>query len=75
MSGVKLFADTFYSERENLIRERIGPKVDRLKEELKQLYSPCMTRLCGMPPKKESRYNVRKLGQKGSDKWSEGPLS
>jgi len=45
MSESKLFLDKFYNERENLIREQIGPKLDGLKEDLKQLYSPCMARL------------------------------
>ncbi len=40
-----LFADKFYSERENLVRGHIGTQLDGLKEQLKQLYSPCITRL------------------------------
>lgn len=45
MSESKIFLDKFYSERENLIREKIGPILDRLKEDLKQLYSPCVVRI------------------------------
>ncbi len=45
MSEAKLFMDKFYSEREILIREQIGSKLDTLKKDLKQLYSPCMSRL------------------------------
>jgi hypothetical protein len=32
-----LFADKFYSERENLVREHIGTQPDGLKEQLKQI--------------------------------------
>lgn len=45
MSESKLFLDKFYSERESLIREKIGSTLDILKGDLKQLYSPCMSRL------------------------------
>lgn len=45
MSESTLFLDKFYNERESLIREQIGPKLDGLKNDLKQLYSPCVVRL------------------------------
>ena len=45
MSEAKLFVDKFYSERENLVREQIGPQLEGLREQLKQLYSPCIVKL------------------------------
>ena len=45
MTETQIFSDKFYSERENLVREHIGTQLDGLREQLKQLYSPCITRL------------------------------
>jgi hypothetical protein len=45
MTENKLFADGFYSEREDLVKKYFGSKLDELRDQLKQLYSPCMTRL------------------------------
>jgi len=45
MTKEKIFMDKFYSEREDLIRKHIGPQLDGLREQLKQLYSPCSVRL------------------------------
>ena len=39
----QIFSDKFYSERENLVWKHIGAQLDGLREQLKQLYSPCIT--------------------------------
>ena len=41
----QIFSDKFYSERENLVWKHVGTRLDGLREQLKQLYSPCITRL------------------------------
>ena len=50
----KLFIDKFYSERENLVREHLGPQLDGLRQQLRQLYSPCMTRLMNVEQQMQS---------------------
>ncbi len=45
MAENQIFIDKFYSERESLVKEHIGTQLDKLQEQLKQLYSPCVTRL------------------------------
>ncbi len=41
----QVFSDKLYGERESLVKKYIGTQLDELQEQLKQLYSPCMTRL------------------------------
>ena len=45
MTETQIFSDKFYSERDNLVWEHIGAQLGGLREQLKQLYSPCITRL------------------------------
>ena len=49
-----IFGNRFYSERESLVRKYIGSQLDALKEQLKQLYSPCITRLMNAQMKVKS---------------------
>jgi hypothetical protein len=45
MNEYKLFADPFFGEREKLIKGCLGSQLDQTSEIIKQLYSPCTSRL------------------------------
>ena len=48
---MRIYADAFYSEREELIRETIGERLDTLRSDLEQLDSPCASKLFNLPQK------------------------
>ena len=57
MTNGEIFCDKFYQWRERLVREQIGEELDKLKPEIKQLYSPCMSRLMNAQTQKELTLN------------------
>ena len=48
---MRIYADAFYSEREELIRETVGERLDTLRSDLEQLDSPCASKLFNLPQK------------------------
>ena len=48
-----IYADDFYANREELIRELIGERLDTLRSDLNQLDSPCATKLFNLPKDKD----------------------
>jgi hypothetical protein len=55
----KLYADKFYSDREELIRKSIGERLDTLRNDLSQLDSPCTSKLFTLP--KDNPLTIEKL--------------